>query len=168
MKSKAQKQEELKKGAELLGKSEVLIFTDIGKVPTESIRQLRRELKNINSSLFVIKKRLLNVLFKQKGVETDTKQFHASIGTVFAGTSLENASAPVFKFFSSLSPAAAREKILGAYDLKNKKFIESQDVIFIGQLPPREVLLSQLLGQLSAPIQSLLYILSERGKKVGT
>jgi len=65
--TKAQKQEELKRAKVLLDKSQALIFTDFTKIPAESIRKLRIDLKNSGANFLVIKKRLLGLLLKEKG-----------------------------------------------------------------------------------------------------
>jgi large subunit ribosomal protein L10 len=166
MKTKVQKQSEIKRGAELLDKSSALVFADFTKVATEDVRKLRRELQKDGSKFLVIKKRLLNVILKEKGIDFDVRRFKLSVGTVFAQSGIEEVSAPVVKFFKAMK--LEKEKVLGGYDIKKKAFVEAGDVIMIGQLPSREVLLSQLVGQLAAPLTSLLYVLSERSKKVAT
>lgn len=171
MKTKAQKGEELKKGKELLGKSGVLIFSDFTNMSAENMRRFRKELKTAGASLLVIKKRLLNLLFKEVGVDFDLKQFKASLGTVFSSSDIEKISGPVYKFFSGLEILEGKEKdmwvkrILGGYDLKNKIPIEASQIVFVGKLPPREVLLAQLLGMLTAPLRSFMYLLDERSKQ---
>ncbi len=170
MKTKNQKQTELNEGKKLLDKSQILIFTDFSKVGTADVRKLRQQLKEIGAKYFVIKKRLLGLLFKEKGIEIDTKALGPQLGTIFSESDIEKSSSPVYKFFYALggdSKAARAEsvkKILGAYDLKKKNFIDAKDVVFIGQLPSREILLAQLLGMMSAPISSFLYVLSEKSK----
>lgn len=166
MKTKSQKQEELKQGEELLQKSEALIFVDFSKVKTSDLRNLRRELKASGNPLFVIKKRLLNLVLKGKELPFKEEQFKTSLATVFA-SNLEAAASAVYKFFKFLEAEKKIEgqKILGGYDAKKGDLIEAERVIFIGSLPPREVLLAQLLGLLAAPIRSLLYVLSEKSKQ---
>jgi large subunit ribosomal protein L10 len=171
MKTKVQKTEELKSGKKLLEKSQVLIFTDFSKVATADIRKLRQQLKEIGAKYFVIKKRLLNLLFKEQGIEVDVRRLGSQVGTIFSESDIEKSSIPVYKFFYGIggdtkaTRAESVKKIVGAYDLNNKNFIEAKDIVFIGQLPSREVLLSQLLGMIAAPISSLLYVLNERAKQ---
>lgn len=165
MKTKAQKTEELKKGKALLAGSQLLIFTDLTKVSTEEMRRLRRELKNIGVNLLVIKKRLLGILLKEKGIEFENGKFKMPVATIFSSISIDRASAPIYKFFKTLN--LEKEKILGGYDLTVKRFIEANEVIAIGGLPPREVLLSQLVGQLAAPLTSLLYVLQVKASAEG-
>ena len=165
MKSRAQKKKELEKGAELFKKSELLVFTDFNNVKNEDIRRLRSELKKLGAQFLVIKKRLLNVLLKEKGIDFDARKFKASMGTIFSSAGIEEISVPIFKFFKELN--LQEEKILGGYDIKEKSTIESAKILTIGQLPSREVLLSQLLGMIAAPIRSFLYVLSEKSKRSG-
>lgn len=171
MKTKSQKQAELEKGRELLEKSGVLIFTNFSNVASANINKLRQQLKQSDSRYFVIKKRLLNLLFKERGIEFDARKFDAQIGTIFSKENLERVSGPVFSFFSGVGgdTKAGREesvkKILGGYDLKAGIPITAEDIRFVGQLPPREVLLAQLLGIIAAPISSLLYILKEKSQR---
>ncbi len=171
MKTKAQKGEELKKGKELFDKSEVLVFSDFTGMTAENMRRFRNELKAVGASLLIIKKRLLNIALKESGIDFDAKQFKSSLGTVFSAGNAEKISGPVFKFFSSLQVPEGKEKdmwikhILGGYDTKNKTAINSEDIIFIGKLPSKEVLLGQLLGMLTSPLRSLMYVLDERSKQ---
>jgi len=170
MKSKVQKQEEIKKAGELFDKSKILLFIDFAKVTAEDLRRLRRELKSVGAKMFVLKKRLLNVLFKEKGINYDVRNLAGSVGAIFSENGIEEASASVYKFFSTLhvgkeAKAEAVKKILGGFDVKEKSPIASGTIVMIGQLPPREVLLAQLLGVLVSPIRSLLYIMQEKSKQ---
>ena len=169
MKSKAQKQLELKQGQELYEKSDALVFVDCSEVKTVDLRNLRQELKKSGNPFLVIKKRLLGLILKEKGLEFKSSEFKTSVGTVFV-SNLENAAASIYKFFKGLEinkkiDVKAAEKILGGYDLKEKSTIDAARIAFIGQLPPREVLLAQLLGMIAAPIKSLLYVLKEKSQR---
>ncbi len=170
MKSKAQKTEELKQGKELLAKSQVLVFTDFTNLPAEDMRRLRRELKTVGANFLVLKKRLLNILLKEAGIDFDVRQFKLSLGTVFSEADIEKISLPVYKLFASLEVPEGKAKdmwvkhILGGYDLKNKVAVDATQIVFIGKLPPHEALLAQLLGMLTAPIRSFLYVLDQKSK----
>ena len=162
MKTKLQKQENLKTGEGMFSKSEALIFVDFKNVKTADLRMLRQELKKTESPLFVIKKRLLGVLLKKHGIEFDGSQFKTSVGTVFA-SNLEKAASSVHAFFKKLQVEKRGDvkKILGGYDVKKKDFVPAERMIFIGGLPPREVLLAQLASMIAAPVRSLLYVLDQ-------
>ena len=170
MKTKAQKSEELKKAKELLEKSRALIFADFSKITAEDTRRLRMELKKSGASFLVIKKRLLSLLLKEKGIIADLKQFKMSVGAIFAEGDIEKVAGPAYQFFSKLEVPEGGAKdvwikhLLGGYDIKSNAAVDAQQIIYIGKLPPREVLLAQLLGMLSAPIRSFLYVLDQKSK----
>ncbi len=170
MKTKAQKKEEIEKGKKFLSQSQAMVFSDFTNIPTKDVSRLRRELKTIGSNLFVIKKRLLGLLLKEKGIEFDPSNFKTQVATIFSKPDVEVISSPVFKFFSSLEVPEGKEKnvwikrILGAYDLNEKKFIDATRVVTLGKLPSREVILAQTLGMIAAPIRAFLYILKQKAE----
>jgi len=166
MKSKTQKQTELKKGKDLLEKSQTLVFADFGNITVNDLKKLRRELLSLDSNLVVIKKRLLAILLKEKGIEFDTRATKSSVGAVFSTKHFEEICGPVVKFLSSLENIKASERILGGYDVVGNTALEAEKVVLVGNLPPREIILGQLFGMISAPISSLLYLLQEKSKVV--
>jgi len=162
MKTKAQKQESIRKAADLIEKSTALVFTDFGGVTMEDTKRLRRSLREDGAQMFVLKKRLLGVAMKEKGKEFDPQSYPGPVGAVFATNGIESASAAVVKFFKGLKLEKA--KVLGGYDLAANKPLDKETVLMIGNLPSREVLLGQLLGMLSAPVRSFLYILKQKSE----
>ncbi|MGC9968571.1 MAG: 50S ribosomal protein L10 [Minisyncoccia bacterium] len=171
MKTKAQKGEELKKAKAMLDKSQALVFADFTKISAENVRKFRMELKKQGANFLVIKKRLLALLLKERGIDTDLKQFKISVGTIFAENGTEAVAGTAFRFFSGLEVPEGGDKntwvkhLLGGYDVKAGAPMDATQVVFIGKLPPREVLLAQLLGMISAPVKSLLYILDQKAKR---
>ena len=105
MKTKLQKQEELAEAKKLLEKSSGLIFADFTKVTAEDLRKFRREIVKQGGRFLVIKKRLLALLLKEKGIDVDLRAYKVSIGTIFAENGVEGAAGPAFKFFKGLDLA---------------------------------------------------------------
>jgi large subunit ribosomal protein L10 len=173
MKTKVQKGEELKKAKQLLDKSQALVFADFSKVTAEDVRKLRGELKKSGGNFLVIKKRLLGLLLKEKGIEINLNDFKMSVGTIFSEGGIETAAGPTYKFFSTLAiPEGAAKDVwvkhlLGGYDAQGGATMDAQQILVIGKLPPREVLLAQLLGMLNAPIRSFVYVLDQKAKQGG-
>jgi large subunit ribosomal protein L10 len=173
MKSKLQKGEEMKKAKGLLEKSGSLIFTDFTKVSAEDVRTLRKELKKSGAHFLVIKKRLLGLLLKERGIDANLGQFKVSVGTIFSEGGADVAAGPAYRFFAGLEvpEGGAKDmwtnKILGGYDLAGNAPIDGAQMIAIGKLPPREVLLAQLLGAMAGPVRAFLYVLSEKAKQGG-
>jgi ribosomal protein L10 len=130
-------------------------------------------LNKSGANFLVIKKRLLGLLLKEKGIVADLNKFKMSVGTIFSESNLESATGPAYKFFSTLAvpDGAAKDvwikHLLGGYDAKSNTSLDAQQVVYIGKLPPREVLLAQLLGMLNAPIRSFMYVLDQKAKQGG-
>ncbi len=166
MKTKAQKNEELEKGRKLMESAQAVLLIDFSKVRTKDLKNLRQELKKSGNPMLVIKKRLLGLLLKEKSVELQGGEFKAPMGAIFA-SSLEQAAGSAYRFFSGLEKEKKIEgvKIMGGYDLNTKELIPQQQLVFIGQLPPREVLLAQLFSMIAAPIRSFLYVLDQKSKQ---
>lgn len=170
MKSKAKKEKELGRAEELLKESGAVAFFDFSGISAENLRKFRKEAKEAGATLLVIKKRLLDVLFKNREISYSARELEGSVGAVFAKSDLEGISGVIYRFLAGLGEKEDKEKnvskILGAYDLRDGAPIDAAKVTFYGTLPPREVLLGQLLGMLVAPIRGFMYLLSEKAKKV--
>ncbi|MGC8775941.1 MAG: 50S ribosomal protein L10 [Minisyncoccia bacterium] len=168
MKTKEKKAKELKNVNELTDKSEAVIFIDISKIPTHFLNKLRQELKSNLGRLVVIKKRLLNIGFKNKNINLDLSTIKNSFGAIFV-ENLESGIQLFYKFLMNLEKEkifeSLNEKILFGFNFKNQKEVNKKEIILIGNLPPREIALGQLLGMISTPIRSLMYILQEKTKR---
>lgn len=163
MKSKSKKQEELKIAGELLEKSEGALFVDISGIRTADLLNLRRELRRDGCRLRVVKSRLLSLAMKGRGVVFDSRVFKTPIATVFAAN-LERAAGVVFRFFKAREQGRKSDlkKIAGGYDFVRKLPLSANEVLTLGQLPPREAALEQLAAMIATPLRSLLYLLKEK------
>lgn len=161
-KTKAQKSKIVEKGTEEIKGAKNLIFVDFGGVKTEDLRELRASLKEAGSNLQVIKKRLLKIVLKEKKADFDPKSFEAQVGTIFTNNDISETAGKVYKF----SKDKEKFKILGGLDLNNGEKLEVDFIKWIGQLPGKEVLLSQVLGTMVAPLRAFMWILQERSKKL--
>jgi large subunit ribosomal protein L10 len=163
MKTKAQKQEMVDEAKDLIAGNGGAVFADIQGITVAQLMQLRRQVRTAGGRMVVCKKRLLGVAMKDSGMSFDTKDYNGAIGAVFTPEGVETASGPVVKFFKELK--LEKEKVLGGYDFATKAPIEKEQVLFIGTLPSREVVLSQLMGMLQAPMRSFLYILQQKSQQ---
>lgn len=168
MLTKKQKSEIVKRGVEEVSKSKFIIFGDFTKVKVPELVLLRRELKNIGAKLQVIKKRLLRITLEKAGISFNPEQFETQVGAVFSGKDISEAAGVAYRFSRTTIGEDKKERfhILGGIDVAEKRFLDASFVKTVGSLPTRDVLLGQLLGVIAGPIRSLLYVLSEKSKKV--
>ncbi|MEK7658027.1 MAG: 50S ribosomal protein L10 [Patescibacteria group bacterium] len=166
MLTKDQKKKQIEEGKEALRNSRFLVFADFTKTGVEDLKKLRRNLKNVGAAIKVFKKKLLRIAFSESGFDFNPERFESQAAMIFSAQDISEIAGSVYKFSKSLKKDNGFG-ILGAYDLSSKLFIDAETVKKIGQLPPREILLAQLVGMFSAPLKMFMSVLQERGKKVG-
>jgi large subunit ribosomal protein L10 len=161
MKTKEQKTESVERGVEDLKGSKTVLLVDFTGTSVNKLNNFRRTVRDAGGAFRVIKKRLLKFIFGKEGIDFAPENFEGQTGVVFSPEELYETSSIVYKSIQGEKTF----KILGGFDTAGKKFIESEEVIKLGQLPSREVLLSQLVGMVSAPIRMLAYVLNEKSKQ---
>ncbi|MFH0806781.1 MAG: 50S ribosomal protein L10 [Candidatus Brennerbacteria bacterium] len=172
MKTKAQKKIQIESGVKGIAKSETLVLADFTGVPTSELNAFRKTLRTMGAAFTVVKKRLFKLMLKEGGIEFDPKSLNGQLGVVFSPKDLVETAGATYRFSTRLAGAMAKRegkeafKILGGFDLKEKRFIEGADVIRYGALPSREVLLGQLVGMLTVPIRQFMTVMNERAKKL--
>ena len=167
MLTKKQKIKKVEEAQKLLDNSRSLVFVDFTDTNVTEITSLRKNLKAIGAAMKIIKKRLLRIALKEKGIELDTKkQFQSQLGTIFSPNEIFEPAGIVYKFLKNLKKDK-NFQIAGGYDLPEKIFFDAETVKKFGQLPSREILLGQLVGMLTMPIRMMMYVLQEKSKKVG-
>ncbi|MEK7143767.1 MAG: 50S ribosomal protein L10 [Patescibacteria group bacterium] len=164
MLTKQQKTEQIKEISELLKNNQLLVFTDFSGTSVEDLKKLRGSLMAGGAKLKVFKKRLLGISLKEGGFDFDPNRFESQLATIFSDKDIPEVAALVYKFFKAVEKKGF--KILGAYNLAAKNFLDAETVQMIGKLPSREVLLAQVAGMLAAPIKMFLYVLNEKAKMV--
>ena len=161
MKTKAQKKAQIESGVKGMQSSETLVLADFTGGPTAELNAFRKTLRTMGAAFTVVKKRLFKLMLKEQGIEFDTKTLEGQLGVVFSPKDLVETAGVTFRF----SKGKETFKILGGFNLKEKRYLEGADVIRYGALPTREVLLGQLAQMLTVPIRQLLSVLNERAKQ---
>ncbi len=159
--TKAKKAEILEGGRQALEGAEILLFTDFAGAKVSELRDLRKLLKEINAKFKVIKKRLLKIALKERGIDFDPLKFEGQVGTIFSTGEISDIIQPVYKFAKD----HPNLKFLGGLKIQAKEEVPFETIQMIGSLPPREILLAQLMGALTAPLRGLMYILQQKSEK---
>lgn len=158
MLTKEQKKEIIGNETENLKNKKSIVFIDFTGVKTGDLNSFRKTIKSVGGEMRIIKKKLLHVAFEKAGIDFNPEIFESQVGTIFSNGDVFSMAGPAYKFSSA--------KILGGYDLEGRKFIPSEEVIMLGQLPPKEILLGQLVGMMAYPIRSFMFVLKERASKI--
>lgn len=165
MLTKQQKSKYIEEGKKFIQENKTVVFADFTGLTVGETTQLRRILKDLGGKMKVIKKKLMRIAFERSGMNFNPEQFESQTAMLFAPSDISEIAGPVYKFGKDKDKEKRGFKILGAYDLSAKNFFDAETVKRIGQLPPREVLLGQLVGMLAAPIKMFMFALNEKGRK---
>jgi large subunit ribosomal protein L10 len=161
-KTKSQKNEIVSKTTGDIAGAKVLLFADFSGTPVSDVSTLRRSIRDAGAKMGVIKKRLLDVVLKEKGLNFKAQEFApGQLATIFVKGDISEVAGPLYRF------AKDKEKfqILGGFDLTKNEVMSAASVKAIGQLPPRPIMLGQLLGTLVAPIRAFMYLVQEKSKR---
>lgn len=166
MLTKEQKKESVAKGEDIIGKSRNILFADFTSIPTADIRKLRILMRELGGAFTVIKKRLLRIALKNKGIDFDpATKFECQAGMISMPQEIFEAAGKIQALVKELAKAKKDLKILGGVDIANKKEITLEEFSVIAKLPSREALLTQIAFMLTLPVKKVMVALGERAKQ---
>lgn len=152
------KPEKVEKAASLEQKlrgSPVSLFTDFRGLTASQMTQLRRQLREADGEYRVVKNTFLRFALEKRGVTDLQPLLDGPTAIVFSQGNERTLSRILFDFIRvTRSPLRVKGGILG------DRVVGQEQLSLLSTLPPREELLSRLMGQLNAPITSLVFTLS--------
>lgn len=160
--TKADKRKKVKDTLAGMGGVQSLVITGFNALTVPEMEKLRRSLRENEGTVEVYKKRLLRVLLKEKGIEFDPKDIEGQLGVIFGKGDVSSIAQPAYMF----SKEKEQFTLAAGIDLAKGEVLSSEMVRAIGSLPPRPVLLAQLLGAFTGPIRACMYLLQERAKQL--
>ena len=136
-----------------VGRSKAMVFTNYAGLTHQQLETFKKEIRTSDAEFAVAKNTLLKrALGDQIAGEED--KFQQSTGTLFM-------------YGDVVTPLKALAKMMKDFEKPEVKFglldgkvITDKDVAKLATLPPREVLIAQMLGMMNAPIQGLHRALS--------
>src|SRR3989344_1775827 len=157
---KQKKIDQVKELTTKLEKAKALVITDYTGLTHKQLEELRRTLKKTQAELTISKNTLLKrALLDVKKSISDT-HLQGATATLFAYADEVAPLKALIKFFKDATHGTVRAGLLGATELS------AAEVERLSTLPSREQLLSQLVGQLKAPLYGLHNALSWNIRKL--
>jgi large subunit ribosomal protein L10 len=146
--------------ANILKDNQYLFFVNYQKIPNSKTEKLRRALKKSSSGLKVVKKSILKLALKKRGLDSLCDLAEESSAIMFvkddpAGTS---------KILYDFSKADENMVIRGGY-IEGEILLAGR-IRELAMLPPREVLLAMVVGGMKAPISGLANVLRGNTQKL--
>lgn len=154
-----QKQEEVKKLAERMQKSSLILLTDYRGINVTDVTELRKNLRNANGSYEVIKNNITRRALEECKIE-GLEEFLTGPTAVITS---EGA------YLDSLKAVYNYAKDNEFYKIKagviDGKVVSKEELMTLAQLPSREVLIAKLAGCLLANISKLAVALDQVAKQ---
>lgn len=151
--TKEQKKKILENLKEKIAKQKAMVFVTIEGLKAKDVFDLRKRLKEADCLLQVIKKTLLNLVFKEKKFDFDAKKLEGQPALIFG---LKDEITPA-KIAFNFSKENEKLKILGGFF--DDKFRNSEEIIALAKIPSRQELLAKVVRSISAPISNFVYTL---------
>lgn len=147
------KAQTIEKAKRLYEEATGVVFTDYSGLSVKEMQALRRELNSKGASFHVIK----NTLFRLAAGE-DAAKLPADLHNGPTAIAFMRGNEPeVAKTLVDFAKTSKTLRVKGAF-VGGKAFGE-EDVIQLSKLPPREVLLAQVIGAIAAPLSQLVGVI---------
>lgn len=148
--TKNKKQQMVADYVERMSNSQALILTDYRGLTVAELTELRRKLREENGTFQVVKNTLFKLALEQLGKPIPTEHLE---GTVAVGYCMAEVP-PVAKALKDFARQSDALRIRGA--ILGTNILGVDAVQNLADLPPREVLLAQLLGAVQGPASSMV------------
>ncbi len=151
-KTKGQKKHILAELGDKIDRAKSVVFASFSGLGVKENEELRKKLKSENSEYYVAKKTLLNLAYKEKGIDSlSIKDFSGQIAAVF-GYEDEVAPAKILGQFKKENG----EKINFIGGILENKYINAEKVDSLAKLPSKIELYAKLVGLINAPVSELV------------
>lgn len=140
---------------DILAKSTVAIATDYRGLTNAELSQLRRRLRERGIAYHVVKNTLARLAGEQTG---KTGLASISVGPTALAFGYGDVVEPARMLVDYIRSTKTVLTVKGG--LLDNRVLSADDVTTLAYLPPREVILGQLLGQLQGPMAALVGVLS--------
>lgn len=135
-----------------LKKAKAVVFSDFKGVKVKDLTELKKELRKKGVDFKVSKKTLINIAFKEAGIEIDAKKMEGQVAVSISSQD-EVAAAKIIENFSK---ANQNLKILGG--ILENKLMSIEQVKGLAKLPSKEELLGKLVRTIQAPISGFVNV----------
>ncbi|MGQ9600533.1 MAG: 50S ribosomal protein L10 [Anaerolineae bacterium] len=146
---KSKKEQMVTEYAEQMARSQAIILADYRGLTVAQLTELRRRLREQNCGFQVIKNTLFKLALAQAGISAPTDQLQGPIAAGYCFGEVPPVAKTLFDFTKEAESLQIKGAILG------NQFLDPAGAQALASLPPREVLLAQLLGALQGPMSNL-------------
>ncbi len=139
---------------ENLSKSQGVIFTDYRGMDTAQLTKLRRQIKEVGGTYMVVKNTLFRIALRDLDLPVAEEIFKGPVAVGFGFEDLAQVAKKIVDFAKEEGLPVVKGGMMG------EQLLEPEQIKELAKLPPREVLLAQVIGGIQAPIAGLVGVLS--------
>ncbi|SHH17373.1 LSU ribosomal protein L10P [Thermosyntropha lipolytica DSM 11003] len=149
-----EKQKIVKAIEEDIKESTLVVFTDFRGLTVEEMTNLRVKLRIPGVKYKVLKNTMIRFALRNLGHEDIAEQIEGPNAVLFSKDDPVTPAKVLFDFIKETKKLEVKGGILEG------KLVTADKVKALADLPPREVLVAQVLGTMQAPIQGLVTVLN--------
>ncbi len=137
-----------------LDKSDYLFLADYERSTVIDIAELRAELVKEEAEFHVVKNNILKVAARERGYPEIDEHLNGQNAIVIGGANPSGVAKVLTKFFDK------KEKMDVKVGILSSQRLEKDEIVALSKLPNIDAMRAQLLGLLSQPAQSMVFVLS--------
>lgn len=131
-----------------------LVFTDYSRVKANDLTQLRAQLKTVGCRYRVVQNTLFRRAFEDVGLGKFVSQFTGPLAVAYGGKDVIEVIKALIKFAKDYP-----ETLVVKSGIVDNQYFELSGLEELSKLPPKEVLLARLVGQMNAPLSRFAMVL---------
>lgn len=135
--------------------SSFMLVAEYRGLKVEQFSELRRQLRKTGARMQVVKNRFLGLITKEKGWSGLTPSLKGQ-SAIVTGTDVVQAAKTLKQFSSANGLPTMKAGVMG------DMILTSAQIDALAELPPREVLLAQVVGTVAAPLSRLVGVLKQK------
>ncbi|MGC8825392.1 MAG: 50S ribosomal protein L10 [Anaerolineae bacterium] len=138
----------------LFSNSQALVIVDYRGLPMKVINKLRADIRPAGSKFMVVKNTLARIALQQAGLAVPQDLLKGTTAITVCGPDV----AATVKALKAVAQDTKVLQIKGA--ILGRSVLDAAGAEALADLPPREVLLAQVVGAVQAPLSGLVTVLS--------
>ena len=150
----SQKKDKVEALAEQFKLSDALFFTEYRGLSVEQLQELRQSLRENDAQYIVIKNTLIQRMFVNEGIDCPNELLKGPTAIVVSKQDCPLIASKIYSFLKKNESLVVK----GGY--LDGQFISVNDVKTLSKLPPRDVLIGQLVGGLKSTISRFVMSMS--------
>lgn len=149
-KSRNQKEELLKKYKDLIESKAGYLLVNSDKIDTATVTGLKIQLKDVDANFTVVKNSIFKVALQETEQPLQIQEFDGPTAVI---TFEQDPTAPAKLVKKMQKETELLEPRSGVYE---GEFLSAERVMQLAEIPSKEVLLSRLVGSMSAPLTGFM------------